>query len=286
MTWGHGEMRAKFNPADQSVLDLVISAALAVAALVLGLLAVSVPVISLVLGLLLALFLPGYALVAALFPDLELGRDDKRTPVAVRIMFSIGSSLALSVLIGFVLNFTPFGLSQRGFSIGLGTLTFALLAVALSRRRALPQVVSARSPDSEDEPLWNRVSANALVRGGVLGLAGIIAAGAVLFSYLEAQRIQTPDVLQLWALPSADSQTVEIGLRNLNNTRTDFRLAILRDGYAIAEWTEIRVQPGETWQVLWTPDTSAPGDGPFEALLYPRGDNRQPIRRVQVWTRP
>ena len=54
-------------------------------------------------GLLLVLFLPGYSLIAALFP----GRGD---PDGIeRIALSFGVSIAVVPLIGLALNYTPFG---------------------------------------------------------------------------------------------------------------------------------------------------------------------------------
>jgi uncharacterized membrane protein len=60
---------------------------------------------SLVLGLLLALFSPGYSLVVAIFPkryDLDLVR---------RLALGFGLSIAVVVLVGIILNFTPWGIS-------------------------------------------------------------------------------------------------------------------------------------------------------------------------------
>jgi len=59
--------------------------------------------VQVVLGLLLVLFLPGYSLIAALFPR----RDD--LDGIEQIALSFGLSIAIVPLIGLALNYTPYG---------------------------------------------------------------------------------------------------------------------------------------------------------------------------------
>ena len=80
-----------------------------------------------VFGSVLVLFLPGYALIEALYPKHEL---DELT----RLALSIGLSLALVVLTGLVLNYTPFGIRLLPVAISLAGLTVALLSVAIKRK--------------------------------------------------------------------------------------------------------------------------------------------------------
>jgi len=82
-----------------------------------------------VFGGALVLFLPGYALIEALYPKREL---DELT----RFALSIGLSLALSPLTGLVLNYTPFGIRLIPVALSLATLTLILLVVALTRKHA------------------------------------------------------------------------------------------------------------------------------------------------------
>jgi len=80
-----------------------------------------------VFGSVLVLFLPGYALIEALYPKREL---DELT----RFALSIGLSLALVPLAGLVLNYTPFGIRLVPVAIALAGLTVGLLVAALTRR--------------------------------------------------------------------------------------------------------------------------------------------------------
>jgi len=81
-----------------------------------------------VLGSLFVLFLPGYALIEALFPkkaDLE-GLE--------RMALSIGLSLALVPLVGLALNYTPWGIRLDPIFASLALLTSALSFVAAIRK--------------------------------------------------------------------------------------------------------------------------------------------------------
>lgn len=87
-----------------------------------------------VLGLPFVLFLPGYTLIAALFP-----RDDDLDGIE-RLALSFGLSIAVVPLIGLFLNYTPFGirLAPVALSLSIFTLTMAFSA-QLRRDRLSPE---------------------------------------------------------------------------------------------------------------------------------------------------
>ena len=76
------------------------------------------------LGLLLVLFLPGYSLVAALFP-----RKGDLDGIA-RIALSFGLSIAVVPLLGLALNYTPLGIRLVPVLLGLSLFTILLALVA------------------------------------------------------------------------------------------------------------------------------------------------------------
>jgi len=78
------------------------------------------------------LIIPGYCLIAALFPK----KDD--IGLVERVMLSIGFSLAITTLIGFGLNFTPWGIQLDYIVISLTLLTWVMILVAHYRRSLLP----------------------------------------------------------------------------------------------------------------------------------------------------
>ena len=86
-----------------------------------------------VLGLLLVLFLPGYSLIAALFPR----RDD--LDGIERIALSFGLSIAVVPLLGLGLNYTPYGIRLVPVLLGLSLFTVLLAVVAGVRRAWMPE---------------------------------------------------------------------------------------------------------------------------------------------------
>ncbi len=92
---------------------------------------VSETYVRMALGLGMVLFIPGYALVAALFP----GRKD--IDGLERVALSFGLSIAVTPLIGLALNFTPWGLRLDPIIVCLTALTVLCVAIARTRRLAL-----------------------------------------------------------------------------------------------------------------------------------------------------
>ncbi|CAD6490796.1 MAG: hypothetical protein ANIMEMIM_00018 [Candidatus Argoarchaeum ethanivorans] len=89
--------------------------------------------VRIILGLLLVLFLPGYSLIAALFP----GRDD--LDGIERIALSFGLSIAVVPLLGLALNYTSFGIRLVPILVVLSAFTISLAVIAYLRRCRLPE---------------------------------------------------------------------------------------------------------------------------------------------------
>lgn len=94
-------------------------------------------------GVAMVLFIPGYALIAALFP----ARGD--LDGIERVALSFGLSIAVVPLIGLALNYTPWGIRLDPILASLTLFTLAMTAVAWYRRLLFPAgdrfVVPARA---------------------------------------------------------------------------------------------------------------------------------------------
>jgi uncharacterized membrane protein len=84
--------------------------------------------VRIILGLPLVLFLPGYALIATLFP-----RKDDLDGIE-RVALSFGLSIAITPLLGLALNYTPFGIRLTPILIVLSLFTISLAIGAWVRR--------------------------------------------------------------------------------------------------------------------------------------------------------
>lgn len=168
--------------------------------------AVFVPVINttplrVVLGLPFVLFVPGYAFIAALFPeagDSPTTTDetpDEKEPVPdgadggsidgiERVALSFGLSIAIVPLIGLVLNFTPWGIRLVPIVVALNGFIVVSTVVAARRRWALPPanrftvpyqtwVATARSELFEPETNTDRALNVLLVASILLATASV-----------------------------------------------------------------------------------------------------------------
>ena len=79
-----------------------------------------------ILGSIFVLWLPGYTLIKALFPQKELDNIE-------RAALSMGMSLAIAPIVGLLLNYTPWGIRQTPIIISLLALTFTFATAAIIR---------------------------------------------------------------------------------------------------------------------------------------------------------
>lgn len=86
-----------------------------------------------ILGLIFILFLPGYSLISALFP--KKNDLDK----VERIALSFGLSIAVTVLMGLLLNYTPFGIRLIPCLFSLSIFTALMGSIAYIRRWKVPK---------------------------------------------------------------------------------------------------------------------------------------------------
>ena len=93
-----------------------------------------------VLGSIYVLFLPGYSLVEALYP-----REGDLTPLE-RVALSIGLSLAVTPLIGLILNYTPWGIRLPAIITSTTILIITMLTTSLHRKyNVLKQTTTSKN---------------------------------------------------------------------------------------------------------------------------------------------
>lgn len=134
-------------PADLSAIVLLVLVTLG---------AVFLPIVSetplrVVVGLPFVLFVPGYAFIAALFPEAGEGPiadadndgegnhlEEGGIDGIERVALSFGTSIAIVPLIGLVLNFTPWGIRLVPIMVAVSGFTLVAVAVGTYRRTELP----------------------------------------------------------------------------------------------------------------------------------------------------
>ena len=105
-----------------------------------------------IVGLPFVLFLPGYAFIAALFPEqgpTDAPQSESESDAGVlsreegidgieRVALSFGTSIAIVPLIGLVLNFTPWGIRLLPVLVSVSGFTLVATVIAAVRRWELP----------------------------------------------------------------------------------------------------------------------------------------------------
>jgi uncharacterized membrane protein len=252
--------------------DMLVVSVLAIIAAILGVVLPGDWVVGRIFTLPLVFVLPGYALTSALFPRqaLELPK---------RLVFSLGLSLAMVVLGGFLLNLTPTGLRASTWAPLLGCITLAACVVTFIRRRR------QGIPVAEWPAGWS--SGFSFRQGLLLGLAAIIIGGAFAVSIIGAEQQPHPGFTELWILPAGGASAknaVSLGVSNMEVATMEYRLAVKVDGKVVKEWSSINLNPNEKWNVTFVlPQLNPSGATKVEADLYRANAPTSIYRYVVLW---
>ena len=86
------------------------------------------------LGIVFVLWLPGYAVIKALFPtQVPIKTSTENLDTIERIALSIGMSIAIVPIIGLILYYTPLGINLTPIVLSLFALTLIFATVAMAR---------------------------------------------------------------------------------------------------------------------------------------------------------
>jgi uncharacterized membrane protein len=211
-------------------------------------------------GVLMALTLPGYALSMALLPGLESEE---------RLLVSLGMSLVMDVLGGFVLYVSPWGLYPASWAAWLGSLTLASGFIAALRH-------PTAQPDTSQP--WPRLDLKATLG---FGLALMILVLALVTAQLAAQQKDLP-FTQLWAVPvnDAEAYTLQLGINNQENRLMHYDLMVDSGGDRIEEWQRIALSPSQVWATRLSLST-LPAK-PVDIRLYNLDRPGEVYRTVQI----
>ncbi|WP_424005036.1 DUF1616 domain-containing protein (plasmid) [Haloarcula salina] len=80
------------------------------------------------------LFVPGYAVVASLFPTRNPRYEQHRLIATERILYSVAASICLAIIVGVNLEFTPWPIRPTPVVTALAIVTIVASAIALFRR--------------------------------------------------------------------------------------------------------------------------------------------------------
>lgn len=256
-------------------------------------------------GLALVLFLPGYALVSAVFPRRGDGDRSDRPTGLERLVLGVGLSLAVTVLTGVVLSLSGVGFRTVTILSVAAGVTLVSTAVAWWRRRQLPANRRFRLPvgrwraalraNTADAGLVDSALTALAVLGVVVLLVSLVFA-APLSGALGQESGEEPAFTEAFLLTPGDGQpvadayptalspselaTLTVGLGNNENTRQRYTVLVYAervvDG-AVAERQQLhRFEPtiddGTRWRRDHVVRPVFPSDRVRLQYLVYRGD--------------
>lgn len=209
--------------------------------------------------------LPGYAWSASLLYRCKFG-------IVETVVATIGISMTIVVLGGFLLNLTPWGLRHHSWTLLLLSALAAGVAVLWLKRRQAPTAI----PDPRRYCLFTSRQAILVI------LTFFVTAAALLVAQYGANQHTGAGFTQFWLLQTSQPNTVRVGMRNQEGVATTYRLRITVGGRTLRDWYPIRLPPDSRWEaeaLLTLP--REPGDY-VEATLYREMNGDVVYRRAHL----
>lgn len=220
--------------------------------------------ITLIPRLLLLFFLPGYALMALLFP--ETFRE-----AVMRITLSAGFSIALVIVGGLALYLVTNRIDAQLWLFSLGSFTLATSGVTVLRRQ------NTRSTS----PGFLLLEVSDIIP--LLMIILSVMAAVLLFSLNRDSNLeQQATFTQLWIQPAAQdsTRTVVIGIHNQEQKTMTYRVEASIGREIVATWASVTLSQDEEWtEWVVTPRQRA---GTLKVNLYTTDNSDEVYRYVTL----
>lgn len=246
------------------------------------------------LGLAMVLFLPGYVLIAALFP-----RKDDLDGIE-RVALSFGLSIAVVPLIGLGLNYTPWGIRLTPVVVSLAVFTVGCALGAFWRREKLPESERFRVPFREsmasliEEMKTSQASRIDKALTVLLVLSIILSVSALVYVIVTPKQgekftefyILGPGKMAYdypTKVSSGNVSTVIVGVVNHEYSIVNYTMEMDLDNYTFIE-KGMTLEHNETWEHPVRYRINRIGDGQkLQFLLYKEGNFTAPYRDLHLW---
>jgi uncharacterized membrane protein len=250
------------------------------------------------LGILLVLFLPGYALTGAIFPakkDLE-GIE--------RAVISLGLSIAIVPIMGLVLNYTIWGIQEITILTSLSVFILLMCAIAYHRRSLLPEEEVFEVPFKafflrmkseimkKPESKIERVFAVLLVLStlaSVVGLAHIIGNPKEREHFTEFYILGTNKTTDGYPtdLVLGKNKTIFVGIVNHEYRPVDYTMEMRLENQSLSlpeDQKQISLAHNMSWiePVTFTPPFKG-NNMKLEFLLFNETEKQTPYRNLHLW---
>lgn len=246
-----------------------------------------------ILGIPMVLFLPGYALIAALFP-----RKNDLDGIE-RLALSFGLNIVVVPLIGFGLNFTPFGIRLVPILVSLSVFALAMLLIAYLRRSKLSEEERFEVPFSyiysslESEIFSSKQGVDRIL---TIILILSILASIITLIYVIVTPKQDEKFTEFYILGDngkaqgyptrmevGNNSSVIVGITNHEYMQTNYTVDISLENSSLKKM-QVQLVYNSTWEerVFFTPGKT--GDNlKLEFMLYKDENFTAPYRDLHLW---
>lgn len=244
------------------------------------------------LGIPFVLFVPGYTLIAALFP----GKNDLDN--IERIALSFGLSIAIVPLIGLGLNFTPFGIRLIPILISITVFIFAMCLFTYFRRLKLPENETFTVNFSSIFPKIKASSNDNSRLDKFLSIILIISiiTSVIILTYVIITPKQGEKFTEFYILgndgkadnypthmESGNKSSLIAGIINHEFISTNYTFRIRLENFTLNS-KHIVLEHNSTWEekIFFTPELKG-NNLKLEFLLYKENNFTAPYRDLHLW---
>jgi uncharacterized membrane protein len=245
-------------------------------------------ILRLILGVPFLLFIPGYALMAALFTSKEAISG------IARVALSFTASVALVALFGYILSFTSWGIRLEPVAFVVYVFILFISPIALVRQRRLPKEEQfnidfyLRLPGL-GQNIPDRVLSAILiltVLGAIGGLSYTFARPRVNEAFTEFYLLGPGGEANQYSteLQAGVESSVILGIVNHEGKETGYRVEVWLSGKKLTEAGPVTLDDDQKWEggLDFTPGD--PGDNQkLEFLLYKDGEPGPYLEPVYLW---
>ncbi len=205
----------------------------------------------LVIGGFFILFVPGYSLLAVIFPKKD------QIGFLERLSISAALSMAILAIMALILDRLPWGISLWPIVIFLTGFSLIMSLFAMIRRYHSPLEEKGLLPVINIRQLWMNLPLGQKLIIGIFLLVSILGLSFFPFStgsdsshppYTEFYMLSSAGVADLYPSGTGGDINVKLGIANFEKTSQEYTILVLLDGRQFL-WTDsIPLQTGQRWE--------------------------------------
>ena len=219
--------------------------------------------IGIVLALPLVFFIPGYTAI-------EILAHKRGLSASHRFTFSLGLSIAIDILGGFLLNVLPMGLRTQSWVVMLSCLALIFTLIILYLRkdnphtsaqrgyRSIPPVGSQEDPrggtssgPQGDRKAFPYISQVGISAGVAFGLAAVLVVLSLFYATRGVAEQPRPGFTQLWMLPATQTGqhcTVQVGIHSFENASVSYHALMTVNNTQTMSWSALVLTSDTVWE--------------------------------------